>query len=84
MNPEDLLKLLYVAADAQTDEQKVRVAWRASDYLWWIYPRIPLGFCRGFNDICPEKPWVKDLWTREERNKYLMEMIGVNFDQLGT
>ena len=83
MKPEDLLELLYVAANAQTPEEKARVAWRASDYLWWKYPQFPLGFCRKFNDICPEKPWVKDLWTRKERNKLLMEMIGVNFDQLG-
>ena len=82
MNPEDLLEILYVAANAQTPEDKARVAWRASDYLWWKYPQFPAGFCRRFNDVCPEKPWVKDLWTREERNKLLMETIGVSFDQL--
>jgi hypothetical protein len=75
MNPQDLLSLLYIAADAQTDEQKARVAWRASDYLWWKYPYFPTGFCREFNDLCPEKPWVHNLWTQEEKDKFLKEML---------
>jgi hypothetical protein len=75
MNPVNLLELLYVAADAKTDEQKARIAWRASDYLWWKFPKFPVGFCREFNDICPEKPWVKNLWTEEERNQHIGIML---------
>jgi len=80
MNPEDLLKLLYVAADAQTDEQKARVAWRASDYMWWEAPWMKdIKFCRKFNDICPEKPWVKELWSMEEKKERLAK-IGFKVD----
>jgi hypothetical protein len=82
MDPEELLALLYVAANAQTDEQKARVAWRASDYLWWHYPLYPLKLCREVNDLCPEKPWVEDLWTEEERDKYMP--IGVPHDRPNT
>ncbi|PWT89998.1 MAG: hypothetical protein C5B54_08010 [Acidobacteria bacterium] len=74
MTPEDLLEILYIAANAQTPEEKARVAWRASDYLWWHYPRWPAGFCRRINDLCPEKPFVKNLWTKEEREKHMGEM----------
>jgi hypothetical protein len=83
MSPEDLLEILYVAANAQTDEEKARIAWRASDYLWWKFPEYPLGFCRGVNDLCPKKPWVKNLWDPEERKKYMKELMGVDLEKLG-
>jgi hypothetical protein len=77
MNPEDLLEILYVAANAKTDEEKARVAWRASDYMWWKFPRFPVGFCRGLNNLCPREPFVKNLWTKEERTKH----IGVDIEK---
>jgi hypothetical protein len=75
MEAEDLLELLFVAANAQNDEEKARIAWRASDYMWWKFPLFPGGFCRRFNDICPDKPFIKNLWTNDERQKYLQGMI---------
>jgi hypothetical protein len=80
MTPEELLEVLYVAANAQTDEEKARVAWRASDYVWWKFPRFSFGFCRKLNDICPTKPFVKNLWTKEEQSKHL----GVDLEKLRT
>jgi hypothetical protein len=68
--PKDLLELLCIAADAKTDEEKARVAWRANDYMWWNVGRFPAGFCREFNNLCPDFPRIKTLWTREERMKY--------------
>jgi hypothetical protein len=76
---EDFLEVLYVAANAQTDEEKARVAWRASDYMWWKVGKFPVGFCRAFNNICPDSPRIKDLWTKEERTKHM----GVDIEKLG-
>jgi hypothetical protein len=75
MTAQDLLEVLYIAADAKTDEQKVRIAWRANDYMWWNVGRFPVGFCREFNNICPQFPKVKELWTQEERKKYLGKYV---------
>lgn len=75
MEPKDLLELLYVAANAKTDEEKARVAWRASDYLWWKYPKYPAGFCRAVNDLCPKHPWIPHLWDLGEREKFISEMV---------
>jgi hypothetical protein len=73
MEPKDLMKVLFVAADANTDEEKARVAWRASDYMWRSFPRYPLNFCREFNFLCQVQklPWVKNLWSKEEIEKEL-------------
>lgn len=68
MEPETLLQLLFVAAKAETDEEKARVAWRFSDAMWRRLGLVPLGFCRAFNNHLQDQdwPWVKDLWTKEE------------------
>jgi hypothetical protein len=73
MNPDDLMELLLVAANTKTKEEKARILWRASDYMWREYPRYPLRLCREFNDLCQdlELPWVKDLWSTEERKEVL-------------
>lgn len=69
MEPETLLQLLFVAANAQTDEEKARVAWRFSDAMWRRMGHIPTGFCRAFNNLLQDQenwPWVKDLWSKDE------------------
>jgi len=69
MTPSELLALLLTAANAKTDEEKARVAWRASDYMWSRFPEsFSLAFCRGFNNLLQDQhwPWVKDLWSQEE------------------
>ena len=76
MDPEALLELLYVAADAKTDEEKARVAWRASDHMWNKFPAWGLGLCRGFNNLCQDQdlPWVDDLWSVKERRAQLQQL----------
>jgi predicted lipoprotein len=76
MTPAALLDLLLIAANAQTDEEKARVAWRASDYMWRNWDRHGIGFCRAFNNLCQDQqwPWVKDLWTQEEVEFLLTRM----------
>jgi hypothetical protein len=68
MKPNDLMELLFVAASAQTDEQKARVAWRASDHMWTDPFRYGLLFCRAFDNECQDRnfPLVKDLWSAAE------------------
>ena len=81
MNPEQLMELLFVAANARTPEEKARVVWRASDHLWWSTPQIPIGFCRKFNDLCQNQnlPWIKDLWSHKEAMERLAR-LGIKFD----
>jgi hypothetical protein len=70
----DLLRVLMVVANVNakrivaTDEEKARVAWRASDHMWRHFPRYDLLTCRMFNNLLQEQkwPWVKDLWSKEE------------------
>jgi hypothetical protein len=68
MTPEDLLELLIVAANAKTEEEQARVAWRASDYMWRECHTYDLVMCRQFNDLLQDKQWphVGELWTKEE------------------
>jgi hypothetical protein len=68
LTPDQLLEVLFVAANAKTDEEKARVAWRASDFMWRDCTRYGIGFCRYFNNLLQDQnfPWVKDLWTQEE------------------
>lgn len=70
MEPKTLMEILFVAANAKTDEEKARVAWRANDYMWRVSMElnIPLGFCREFNNLCQDQgwPWVENLWSKEE------------------
>lgn len=68
MKPEILLQLLFVAANAVTNEEKARIAWRFSDAMWRRMGLVPMGFCREFNNLLQDQewPWVKDLWTKEE------------------
>jgi hypothetical protein len=77
MTPEDLLEVLIVAADAKTDEERARVAWRASDYMWSQVPRIGMHQCREFNDLLQQKrwPWVENLWTKEELARMWPDLI---------
>ena len=72
MNAEQLLELLFIAADAKTDEEKARVAWRASDYMWWEFPRYQFRICRTFNNLCQDQKWKRvTLWSQEEKEEYL-------------
>ena len=68
MEPETVLELLFVAANARTNEEKARIAWRFSDAMWRRMGSVPLGFCRTFNNLLQEQkwPWVKDLWSKDE------------------
>ena len=69
MEPETVLQLLFVAANAQSAEEKARIAWRFSDAMWRRMGEVPLGFCRAFNNLLQDQqdwPWVKDLWTKDE------------------
>jgi len=72
MDPQALMDLLHIAAGAKTDEEKARVAWRASDYMWRVFPAYGFGLCRHFNNLCQDQewPWVKDLWSQEEMAAY--------------
>lgn len=72
MDPALFLEVLYVAAQVKTPEEKARVAWRASDYVWWNFPRYPVGFCRDLNDYLKDQklPMVKPLFSEEERRAY--------------
>jgi len=65
-----LLDTLLVAANAKTDEEKARVAWRFNDLMWrgvfagdW-----DMAAARSFNNLLQDQKWawVKDLWTKEE------------------
>jgi hypothetical protein len=58
LTDERLLDLLLVAADAQTLEEKARVAWRANDYMWRheTAPELtghglPLSKCEAYNRV---------------------------------
>lgn len=68
MTPETLLKLLFIANGAITDEEKARVAWRFSDAMWRRMGEVPLGLCRAFNNLLQDQewPWVKNLWEKDE------------------
>jgi hypothetical protein len=69
MNPNDLMELLFIAANARTEEEKARVAWRTNDYIWTNTPHtFSIGFCRTFNNLCQDQkwPWINDLWSKEE------------------
>jgi hypothetical protein len=59
---------LLTAANATTDEEQGRVAWRANDVLWSDPSVFGLGFCRRFNDLLQDKNWrwVADLWADDE------------------
>ncbi len=65
-----LLDILLIAANAKTDEEKARVAWRANDYMWGRCMRDykSADICRQFNNLLQDQnwPWVKDLWSAEE------------------
>jgi hypothetical protein len=77
MNPNDLMELLFIAANARTEEEKARVVWRANDYMWMKAPhRYSLGFCRDFNNLCQDQrwPWIDNLWSKEERELMQKEM----------
>jgi hypothetical protein len=78
MTTEQLMELLIVAANAQTDEEKARICWRASDYMWrklWNF-----GFSREFNNLLQDQnwPWVENLWSEAEiaaiRREYITEV----------
>jgi hypothetical protein len=73
MNAELLMELLFIAANAKTIEEKTRVAWRASDYMWREFPRYGFSICRSFNDLCGDQDWphIKDLWSEEERQEVM-------------
>ena len=73
MDAAQLMQLLFIAANAKTVEEKTRVAWRASDYMWWMVPAYGIVFCRAFNDLCGDQNWprVKNLWSEEEKEEYL-------------
>lgn len=62
------MKMLFIAANAVTDEEKARVAWRANDYMWRNIEVFDVWFCRRFNELCQDQRWpkVKDLWSKEE------------------
>lgn len=71
VSPEAFLNILFVAANAQTDEEKARVAWRASDYMWRGVlggENVGLPYARAFNNLLQSRewPWVKGLWSRDE------------------
>ena len=82
MTPDDLMELLLVAAGAKTEEEKARVAWRASDHMWRHFPRYDLGLCRYFNNLCQDQnwDWVDNLWSEEERKEIMSryEKVGDN------
>ena len=73
MRPEDLLELLLIAADAKTEEQRIRIAWRALDHMWREYPRYNINLCRDFKNLCSNKGWPKKerLWSIEEKLEIL-------------
>ena len=78
MDAELLLELLFIAADAKTDEEKARVAWRASDYMWWEFPRYQFRICRTFNNLLQDQKWPKvKLWSDEEA-KEMKERFGIH------
>jgi len=68
MDPALFLEVLWIAANAQTDEEKAWVAWRASDYVWLQFPRYPIGFCRDLNDHLQDLklPQVGKVFSLEE------------------
>jgi hypothetical protein len=68
VNPEVLLKCLFVATGAKTEEEKARIAWRFSDAMWNQMGEIPIPVCRHFNDLLQQQewPWVQDLWAKDE------------------
>ena len=54
MKAEQLMDMLFVAAEAKTEEQKARIAWRASDYMWrhCLDGKGDFWTCRRFNNLC--------------------------------
>jgi predicted lipoprotein len=76
---ENLLNVLFVAADAKTDEQKARVAWRANDYMWWNVEKYGVSLCRLFNNFCDQQRWPKvKLWAEGERERMFEEKHGTS------
>jgi len=65
-----LLETLLVAANAKTDEEKCRVAWRFNDLMWRgvLEGKFDMAVARAFNNECQDRnwAWAKDLWSREE------------------
>jgi hypothetical protein len=77
MNAQDLLDLLFAASNARTKEEQARIAWRASDFMWQQFPnKYDAKLCREFNNLVSSKdfPWVKDLWSEEERKDLIREL----------
>lgn len=71
MNPETLLKVLFAATGANTDEEKARVAWRFCDAMWDTFGTpggVSIPVCRHFNNLLQDQkwPWVKNLWSKDE------------------
>lgn len=74
---KDLLDLILIAADAKTNEEKARAAWRASDYMWWNVDKYGVQLCRYFNNLCDEQRWPKvKLWNEGEREQMMKEKFG--------
>jgi hypothetical protein len=73
LSPELMVEVLCIAAEARTPEEQARVLWRASDYMWWQFPRYTIGMCRDFNDYLKDLklPMVKPLFSPEEVKAYL-------------
>lgn len=75
----NLLDMLLVAADAKTNEQKARVAWRASDYMWWNVEKYGVQLCRMFNNLVDNMKFPKvKLWAEGEREKMFEEKHGTS------
>lgn len=77
MRPEMLLKILLIAADAKTDEEKARVAWRFSDAMWRTFGDVPISFSRSFNNLLQDQdwPWVENLWSERELQAFHQEFF---------
>lgn len=75
----NLLNVLFIAADAKTNEQKARVAWRASDYMWWNVEKYGVRLCRLFNNTVDQMNLPKvQLWSTGEREKLMEEKFGTS------
>ena len=82
-----LLDLLYVAADAQTDEEKARVAWRANNYMW----RHLVRGCRSFNNLLQDldlpaanlEDRGAEKLTLEEYHKQLIAKVCSAYEVIG-
>jgi hypothetical protein len=70
MRAQLLAEVLFYAAKAKTEEERVKVAWRASDYMWREAARYLIGMARQFNDWCQDQDYpVVTLYDDEERFK---------------